>query len=358
MKHRFTPPISCNVVKNERYSNIELLRIIAMFLVLLVHSQFYSLDLPTSENLYCFPLDTVLRVVTQSLSLVCVNVFVLISGWFGISFKWKGLQKLIFQWFFLAILVSVLLISLGESLTIIGCIKSILSFQYYWFIYSYLLLFVFSPVLNAFIRYASKRQVETVLLCFFVYELLFGWIKSYSDFNNGYSCVSFWGLYLLARYVSVYKPFWSLKSVSFDIGIYFGASLISALFLVAFLWSGVNHDVMTKMLVRFNSYTSPFTIVAALFLLLGFSKIKFQRKAVNKIAMSSFAVYIIQCNPNVFDPIFKECCIKIHNSFNVYLYPLVNLCYLIVFYFICVVLDQVRIKSFNVIIKLEKYVNK
>lgn len=322
-----------------------------MFLVLLVHSQFYSLGLPTSENLYSSPLDTILRVVTQSLSLVCVNVFVLISGWFGITFKWKGLQKLIFQWCFLAILVSGLLIALGKNLTITGCIKSMLSFQYYWFIYSYLLLFILAPVLNSFIKNASKRQVETVLLCFFVYEFLFGWIKSYSDFNNGYSCVSFWGLYLLARYVSVYKPFWALKSASFDIVIYIVATLISALSLVVFLWSGVTPEIMAKILVRFNSYTSPLTVIAALFLLLAFSKITFRNKAVNKIALSSFAVYIIQCNSNIFDPIFKECCIKLHNSFNVYLYPLVNLCYLIVVYFICIVLDQVRILSFNCVIK-------
>lgn len=352
MTYRFTPPLSERVVKKERSSNIELLRIIAMFLVLLVHSQFYSLGLPTSENLNSSAFDTILRIVTQSLSLVCVNVFVLISGWFGITFKWKGVYKLIFQWWFLAILVSVLLVAFGKNLSIVGCIKSIFSFQYYWFIYSYLLLYVLSPILNAFIKNAPKRQVEKVLLVFFIYELLFGWIKSYSDFNNGYSCVSFWGLYLLARYVSVYKPLWTKKSAYFDLGIYFSATLISALFIVLFLLFDIKGNIMEKILVRFDSYTSPFTIVAALFLLLAFSKMKFHNKVINRFAISAFAIYIIQCNPNIFDPIFKESIIKIHESLNVYLWPFVNAIYLVFFYLVCIILDQLRIICFKGITKL------
>ena len=41
-----------------------------------------------------------LRMLFESLAIVCVNVFVLISGWFGIRPKWKSVTNFLFQVFF------------------------------------------------------------------------------------------------------------------------------------------------------------------------------------------------------------------------------------------------------------------
>jgi len=66
--------------KAERLSNIELLRIVAMFLVLVVHSDFFSLGAPTSMEIANSPMQSYVRIFIESFSIVCVNVFVMISG--------------------------------------------------------------------------------------------------------------------------------------------------------------------------------------------------------------------------------------------------------------------------------------
>ena len=83
-----------------RDSNIELLRMLAMFLVLLVHADFFSLGTPTLQDIQTSTLDSTLRIFFEALSIVCVNVFVLISGWFGIRPSLKGVSNFIFQCLF------------------------------------------------------------------------------------------------------------------------------------------------------------------------------------------------------------------------------------------------------------------
>lgn len=92
--------------KYSRQSGIETLRIVSMFLVLLVHALFFSLGRPTHLDLENHSLEMICRTELEAISLVCVNVFVLISGWFGITVKWKGLFKFIYQWLFWALLIS------------------------------------------------------------------------------------------------------------------------------------------------------------------------------------------------------------------------------------------------------------
>ena len=60
----------------ERQSNIELLRIIAMFLVLLVHADFYSLGVVTPQDIRAFSLDSVLGLtLNNSLTLLKIPIF-------------------------------------------------------------------------------------------------------------------------------------------------------------------------------------------------------------------------------------------------------------------------------------------
>ena len=98
-----------------RQSNIELLRIIAMFLVLIVHADFTSIGCPNIEDIETSPISSFFRILTQSLSLICVNLFVLISGYFGINPKSKSILSLIFQVFFFRCIAFIFIIGLGLS---------------------------------------------------------------------------------------------------------------------------------------------------------------------------------------------------------------------------------------------------
>ena len=70
----------------KRQVNIELLRIIAMILVLLTHTQFGKGDISlVHTDLF----RAIGNYEVDSWTFVCVPSFVVISGYFGIHWKWK-----------------------------------------------------------------------------------------------------------------------------------------------------------------------------------------------------------------------------------------------------------------------------
>ena len=64
----------------KRQSNIELFRIVAMFLVLVLHALFIAIGTPSQSQCLFAPGNAITRIFFQSLAIVAVDVFVLISG--------------------------------------------------------------------------------------------------------------------------------------------------------------------------------------------------------------------------------------------------------------------------------------
>lgn len=93
-------------MKNVRDSNIELLRLLAMLMVLIYHADFLSLGVPCMEGKLSISqwADSSLRFFVQSVCVVCVNVFVMLSGWFGIKPKIDRLIAFLFQVTFFTLL--------------------------------------------------------------------------------------------------------------------------------------------------------------------------------------------------------------------------------------------------------------
>ena len=92
----------------QRKSNMELLRIISMFMILLLHANFYTFKAPTDIGVQSF-----LRIATQSATIIGVNLFVLITGYFGTSFKLTKIFGLIFQVLFAVVPVTIILYIIG-----------------------------------------------------------------------------------------------------------------------------------------------------------------------------------------------------------------------------------------------------
>lgn len=82
----------------ERNSSMELLRIVAMFLVMFTHANFLSgaIPLPSEENVAY----ATMVFFFQTLSAPCVDIFILISGYFGIRYSNFKLTSILFSVFF------------------------------------------------------------------------------------------------------------------------------------------------------------------------------------------------------------------------------------------------------------------
>lgn len=198
-----------------RCSNMELLRIVAMFLVLLVHADFFSLGAPSVQDCVDEPTGSALKVFFEAISIVCVNIFVCLSGWFGIKPKVKGFCNFVFQCLFWVIGLYIVALCAGRATISADGIKGCLALtNHNWFIKAYILLYILSPVLNAFVEHVPRKVFRDVLIGFFLFEFIYGWLFSGSTqhIQSGYSTISFTGLYLLARYVRIYQPRFSLKS--------------------------------------------------------------------------------------------------------------------------------------------------
>ena len=72
---------------------MELLRIVAMVLVLVVHACDASFGAPAKMQIAETPLISTVKLFMESIVIVCVNLFVLLSGWYGIKAKKNSLLK-------------------------------------------------------------------------------------------------------------------------------------------------------------------------------------------------------------------------------------------------------------------------
>ena len=328
--------------KTARQSNIELLRMLAMFLVLLVHADFFSLGSPSANEIVHKPLDAFLRIFFESISIVCVNVFVLISGWFGIKPSFKGLCNFLYQCLFfltglylITILIGVNEISKGG---LAGCIFAT---KLNWFIKAYLLLYFLSPVLNAFVKTASQRTFKLVLVSFFTFTCTYGWLGAAGFMEDGYTPLFFIGLYLLARYTRLYEPKWSQHKPSRYFAIYF----MCAMFVTAIVFS-YPHLLGKYVPVNLYSYICPTTIIGAMSLLLCFTKIKLQNRFVNWCGISCFAVFLLHVSPSTLWH-FKRLFIYLHSHCSVAVFWPVTFAVLSIIFIAAILIDKIRINTFN-----------
>lgn len=332
-----------------RNSNIELLRILAMFLVLVQHANFLGIGIPNSVDCLTAPANTFIRFFVQSLAIVAVNVFVLISGWFGIKPSIKKLLSLLFQVFFftLSILIIHAIIHGWSSIANSSLLKSFMITKCYWFVKSYLCLFILSPVLNIFVEKASKRSFALVLIGFFVFQTIFGWTDSAPEFNYGYSAVSFCGLYLLARFLKIY-PINFVPSRNGCLLLYLSSSTILAI--VAWLMARVGFHTDHSIPVAY-SYINPVIIFSSLALFYCFAQKEVTySKAINWIATSSFSVYIIHINAFLFH-YFQYAVWYIYSTFTPGLRSILILLFLVLVFVVCILIDKIRLLVWHMIEK-------
>ena len=277
--------------KNTRDSNMELLRIVAMLLIMVIHASNRALPMPDSEDIVANPSSTFLQFTARGFSIMGVDVFVMLSGWYGIRLRLSRISELLFQILFFGILCLLVRYILTGGQLPYSPVQTILTLfmldnTSYWFIKCYLGLCLFTPVLNAFVEHATKRQFTLTLCGLFVFQFVFGWVfESTAWICAGYSLPFFMCLYLLARFMKVHQPKFTRLPRFVDLFVYLGAVVVLSVG-VFFLRRYVGIGGVLYF------YNSPFVILAAVSLLLFFSKLSFHHKFVNWLGISVFSIYL------------------------------------------------------------------
>ena len=326
-----------------RQSNLELLRIVAMLLVLVVHADFLAFGKPDIAQIGSNPCASWLSYWVEAFAIVCVDLFVLLSGYFGIVWRFKSLGAYLFQVLFFAAgicLAYYAAVRIPPPLTLL----SPSSWPGYWFAVHYFLLYLIAPVLNLLVDRCSRRGLQILLLLFFLVQT-YCW---YTDdllflFKNGYSVVSFVGLYLFARYIRLYAPRWSRNRR----GGYLAVYAASAAFTVGCVWLSsrlVDTDIFVSAIGKFFDYNAPIVIVGTVALFLFFTKIEMRpHPGINRIAASAFAVYLLHCHPLLL-PCYTGLIVSLREQVaNPVFFVVMTMCALALVFTVATGIDRIRI---------------
>ena len=329
-----------SITSGPRQSNFELLRIIAMAMVLGLHFNFKYSGIPSIQGVNGDLLVDAFRCLMECLCLPAVNVFILISGWFSIRATRSGLIAYLYQCFFFLILTYLIYLWYTENSFSAGGILSCFALtKYGWFIVSYLILYLLTPFVNSYINSSSSHQIKLCLIALFSVSMLYGWIGGNSNYNNGYTAVSFIGLYILGRYLSIYCILIPINWVILFIvstGLNFFLIFLDTTF---FKCVGLS---------RLMSYVNPIIILQSASLLMIFSKISLNvNRTINFVAKSSFAVYLLHDCSKYEESLMVRAVNIISENFNDVAYFGVILACIVAIYFIAVSIDQLRIFSWN-----------
>lgn len=263
---------------------------------------------------------------------VSVNVFVLISGYFMINGKVK-IKKIINLWlqvWFYTILTYALACALNfktfEVSEFFKCFIPIID-KRFWFISTYLILYIISPFLNKIMKNCTKKEGITVLILVLVFSILYSKFKIMEvlALESGYSVPWFICLYLVGAYLKMYPP--KIKKIWLFL-IYLACTL--SLFAMTF-WSG--DGVLKAIFYNSLDYTSPLVLVASVCLFLLFRDIRIKNKfihnAVCLVSSCTFGIYLLDACKNEFD--------FLHNVLHIEQYYGSNLSALYVLYMALVV---------------------
>ena len=272
----------------ERLSNIELLRIIAITMVLMLHFNSHGLHPDVLSDSATLSWASFEGHLIESICIAAVNVFVMISGYFAIRLRVRSVLNLYIRCFMIGMvtyMAYILLSGSDISITALGGRVFAFTHNHWWFVISYLGLMAVSPILNAGCDALSKRNYVYVLAMLSVAMLYFGWYKNLEITNAGYSLIHFIYLYIISRYLRLHVS----EQVVFK---YRWAWLILFVLLVAALvvFALINPPYA-------YAYNNPIVVVIAICLLLFFLSIPFYNRFVNWMAASVFSAFLIQESP-------------------------------------------------------------
>lgn len=295
--------------KKERMANLEVLRCVAMMMVVVLHylgkgGLLPDLTAPLSAQ------DTVAWLL-EAFCIVAVNVYMMISGYFlcESSFKLSRLLTLWLQLWLYSVGIGVLAAVTGITPTAEVSTHYYLTLLFpvtmghYWFLTAYVFLYILLSFVGMGLRRMTKQQFQVALVLLFIAFCL---LKSVLPFrleedSKGYDCIWYLCVFCVAAYLRRFGiPFLQKKSralVLYLIGVLgtFGEAMLLHLF---YLKTG-SLELILKIPYEYN-HIFPFLASIGLFCLFLDSRIQGKTGSVSvKIAPYTLGVYLLHENLGV-----------------------------------------------------------
>jgi len=276
--------------KIERDSNMELLRLVLMYLIVVQHGIVLGLELIglQSLNVILNEQDLFPACLLNSLFLISVNTFILISGFYSIKASKSKFIRLICQLFVCTLLfTTAFLLIKGERKS---SLLSLLLFSHsrYWFIVCYLFLMALAPAINLFFSSFPKEKQRLFVLALLFISCYLGFIWHFEANVNGFTVFQFITLYTIGMYLRNNDI--HLKTPP-AIAIYLLCSI--ALTAIMLFCHKSGHDSWAWIMTYYNN---PILIVSAIAFFFIFKNMKIQDQRINQLASSSLFIFYFSCS--------------------------------------------------------------
>ncbi len=243
---------SQSITKKKRDANIELLRIVAMLMIITLHFNNQSKALLVLGE----PASSVqiFATILEAIAITGVNVYVLISGYYLSSSKVR-LSKvllLILQVYFYTLLISGAMMLVGAYTVkpddkLDRMLKYLfpISSEHYWFVTAYVIMYLLAPVMNAAVNALKRKQLKAVIIGLLTW---FCFIKSivpvkFGTDRMGYDFGWFICLYLIAAYIRKYNVV-LFRDAKRSALVYLVSVIVIAA--IGFIFYKINFDTTTR----------------------------------------------------------------------------------------------------------------
>lgn len=284
----------------KREVNFELLRILCMYMIVIGHCLFHG---RVTAKLGYGTVNYFLDYLIQSFSVVHVNCFVMLAGYFAIDrgFQCERLLKLWRQILFYAISIWGVCVLFGSRFGIsvewMDLVRAVLpiSSKNYWFASVYFALMLVMPFAGMLVKQLSRKQYQFLLVILAVVMSLNHMVFRVNVYGNYAGRELGWFLFLtlFAGYLKQYTKKDS-KYVRYGLAGYILCSLcvLGSIYLSVQLgWEDMGY---------FLNYNSPFALGATISLFLCVKNISWKETKVDplilKLAGAAFGVYLIHDN--------------------------------------------------------------
>lgn len=281
-----------------RDTNFELLRIVAMIMIVALHFNchgkvMYYVEPFSKKYYYTFFIEYA--------CLIAVNLYVMISGYYMIKseFKVKKIIKIEMQVLFYSLLIYVLLSLFGQAkFSKTELINSLLPIttNRYWFVTAYIGLYVLIPFVNKLANSLNKKEYITLLVILTFCLSIIKTIYPTNDIMNGSGIIWFIYLYLLAGYIRIY---FDKKVASYKLLLLYLATIVIQIVIRNI---SIKSQITIVKTYTYTSYNNSwfFTLIETLAVFLLFRNIKIKNEKINKaitaVAPLTFGVYLIHDN--------------------------------------------------------------
>lgn len=293
--------------KRERESGVELLKLIALFVIVVGHvMQTLISENPFFDNSYVFHVG---EATTDYRSLLLCwlsaagemgnDIFFVCSCWYLLDSKKTNLKKVLYLiadvWVVNALFLAVFQAANLHELYPFEIIQCLFPTTYglNWYITCYMLFYLIHPFLNMIIDGISQKVHLTANLIALVLYCVINYISPGHFFVN--KIVGFVIIYFFVAYMKLYLMEFT-ASKSKNLICFFVGFLGLPLLILAVNFLGFKVGFLSDKLIRWGGFLSPFVLLTALSLLNLFKRKVYVNRFINSVAGMTMLIYLFHEN--------------------------------------------------------------